>query len=54
MPNAKIIHAVRDPMESCFSNFTRFFDDYKYYNFSLEDLGIYYKNYHLFLKELIQ
>ena len=50
MPNAKIIHAVRDPMESCFSNFTKFFGDYKYYNYSLEDLGIYYKNYHLLMQ----
>ena len=50
MPNAKIIHAVRDPMESCFSNFTKFFADYKYYNYSLEDLGIYYKYYHLLMQ----
>ncbi len=50
MPNAKVIHAVRDPMESCFSNFTKFFGDYKYYNYSLEDLGIYYKNYHLLMQ----
>ena len=50
MPNAKIIHAVRDPMESCFSNFTKFFTDYDKHDYSLENLGTYYKGYHLLME----
>jgi tetratricopeptide (TPR) repeat protein len=50
MPNAKIIHAVRDPMESCFSNFTKFFTDYDKHDYSLESLGTYYKGYHLLME----
>ena len=43
IPNAKIIHAMRDPMDSCFSNYTRLF------NFStctyLHNSSFYFWNY---------
>lgn len=42
LPTAKIIHAIRDPMDSCFSCFTHFFKDGMYFSYDLEALGNYY------------
>ena len=46
IPNAKIIHAMRDPMDSCFSNYTRLFKDDMRFTYSQESIGDYYKGYH--------
>lgn len=46
LPQAKIIHAVRDPMDSCFSCFTHLFDgDNLPYTYELGTLGRYYVRY---------
>ena len=45
-PNAKIIHSMRDPMDSCFSNFTKLFKDDMRFTYSQENIGNYYKDYH--------
>ena len=45
LPNAKIIHAVRDPMDSCFSCFARLFNDTMEFAYDLGSLGRYYRRY---------
>ena len=45
MPNAKIIHCRRDPMDTCLSNFKNNFDIEVPYAYDLEELGGYYKTY---------
>ena len=45
LPNAKIIHAVRDPMDTCLSIFKQFFTVGHNYAYSLEELGRYYRLY---------
>ena len=46
LPQARIIHMVRDPMDSCFSCFTHLFDgDNLPYSYDLQALGRYYVRY---------
>lgn len=42
MPNAHIIHCRRDPMDSCFSSFKRYFTVGHKYSFNLLEMGKYY------------
>lgn len=45
-PHAKIIHAMRDPMDSCFSNFSRLFNKNNIaFSYDLQALGNYYNRY---------
>ena len=45
LPTAKIIHAIRDPMDSCFSCFTHFFKMSMLFAYDLTALGDYYALY---------
>jgi tetratricopeptide (TPR) repeat protein len=45
LPQAKIIHAMRDPMDSCFSCFSRLFNDTMGFAYDLDTLGRYYVRY---------
>lgn len=45
LPNAKVIHAMRDPMDSCFSCFTHLFKDTMLFAYDLQTLGHYYQLY---------
>ena len=45
LPNARIIHCRRDPMDTCLSNFKNNFDIEVPYAYDLEELGGYYKIY---------
>lgn len=45
LPGAKIIHAMRDPMDSCFSNYARLFNDTMEFAYDLGTLGRYYARY---------
>jgi len=45
LPTAKIIHAIRDPMDSCFSCFTHLFKNSLFFAYDLSDLGDYYALY---------
>ncbi|TAK75228.1 MAG: sulfotransferase family protein [Gammaproteobacteria bacterium] len=45
LPTAKIIHAIRDPMDSCFSCFTHLFKNSMSFAYDLTALGNYYKLY---------
>ena len=42
LPEAKIIHAIRDPMDSCFSCFTHLFKSSMLFAYDLKALGDYY------------
>ena len=45
LPNAKIIHSVRDPYDTCISNFSRLYTEDIPFSYDLTDLGTYYKAY---------
>ncbi len=45
LPHAKIIHAMRDPMDSCFSCYTRLFNDTMGFAYDQGTLGRYYARY---------
>jgi hypothetical protein len=45
LPQAKIIHVMRDPVDTCLSNFTRLFDRSQYHTYDLVELGRYYRAY---------
>ncbi len=45
LPHARIIHAMRDPMDSCFSCYTRLFTDTMDFAYDLGTLGRYYRRY---------
>lgn len=45
LPNARIIHTMRDPMDSCFSCFSRMFNDTMEFAYDQQSLGRYYVRY---------
>lgn len=45
LPGAKIIHAMRDPMDSCFSCYSRLFNDTMEFAYDQGTLGRYYVRY---------
>ncbi|CAM2155899.1 putative Tfp pilus assembly protein PilF [Pararobbsia alpina] len=45
LPQAKIIHASRDALDTCFSCFARLFADRMDYTYDLRSLGRYYRGY---------
>ncbi len=45
LPAARIIHATRDPMDSCFSCYSRLFNETMNFTFELRALGRYYARY---------
>ena len=45
LPHARIIHAMRDPMDSCFSCFTKLFNDTMEFAYDQGTLGRYYVRY---------
>jgi len=44
-PNAKVIHTVRDPVDTCLSTFTKLFKDDMPHSYDLAELGRYYGKY---------
>ncbi len=44
-PKAKIIHSMRDPMNSCFSCYSRLFNETMEFAYNLQTLGNYYRRY---------
>lgn len=44
-PNARIIHAVRDPADTCFSCYATLFRRGQYFTYNLAELGRYYQLY---------
>ena len=45
LPNARIIHCRRDPLDTCFSCFKKMFSDDVPFSFDLQELANYYKSY---------
>ena len=45
LPNAKIIHVKRNPVDTCLSAYTRLFSRSQYQSYDLTELGRYYRNY---------
>jgi Flp pilus assembly protein TadD len=45
LPNATIIHAVRDPVDTCVSCFSKHFTDGQLHTYDLAELGRYYRHY---------
>lgn len=45
LPQAKILHMVRDPMETCFSNLRELFSDANAYSYDQRELADYYIQY---------
>jgi hypothetical protein len=45
LPNARIIHAVRDPVDTCMSCFSKLFAAGQYHTYDLAELGRYYRHY---------
>lgn len=45
LPNAAIIHCVRDPVDTCLSCFKTLFREGQLYSFDLTELGLYYRQY---------
>ncbi|MCH2481774.1 MAG: sulfotransferase [Gammaproteobacteria bacterium] len=51
MPQARIIHCVRDPMDTCLSIFTHFFSSAHGYASDLRELGQYYRLYERLMQD---
>jgi len=45
LPNAKVIHCSRDPMDTCLSLFKNYFSQAINYSYDLTELGLYYNLY---------
>jgi len=45
LPNAKIVHVRRNPVDTCLSAFTRLFNRSQHQSYDLAELGRYYRNY---------
>jgi tetratricopeptide (TPR) repeat protein len=49
LPNAPIIHTVRDPVDTCLSCFSKLFTGELNYTYDLSELGRYYRQYQLLM-----
>jgi len=45
MPNAKIIHVQRNPVDTCLSGFTRLFHKSQHQSYDMREMGRYYRDY---------
>jgi tetratricopeptide (TPR) repeat protein len=45
LPNAKIIHTIRDPVDNCISCFSKLFDEPQPHTYDLAEVGRYYRSY---------
>ena len=45
LPNAPIIHTIRDPVDTCLSCFSKLFTEEQNHTYDLADLGRYYRHY---------
>ena len=46
LPNAKIVHVKRSPVDTCLSGFSRLFNKSQFQSYDLAEMGRYYCNYH--------
>ncbi len=45
LPNARIIHTMRDPIDTCVSCYSKLFATGQHFSYDLEELGRYYRGY---------
>jgi tetratricopeptide (TPR) repeat protein len=45
LPNAKIIHTIRQPIDTCVSCYSKLFASGQYFSYDLAELGRYYRSY---------
>lgn len=45
LPNARLIHMMRDPMDSCYAVYKTLFNQAYYFSYDLEELAAYYTSY---------
>jgi len=45
LPNAQIIHTIRDPLDTCLSCFSKLFNEGQNHTYNLAELGRYYRHY---------
>ena len=45
LPNAPIIHTIRDPVDTCLSGFSKLFTEGQYHSYDLAELGRYHTHY---------
>jgi hypothetical protein len=45
LPNARIIHCIRDPLDTCISCYSKLFTRGHEFSYELGELGRYYRNY---------
>ena len=50
LPNARIIHVRRDPVDTCFSCFSKWFAGEQAFTYDLAELGRYYRAYHALME----
>jgi tetratricopeptide (TPR) repeat protein len=50
LPRARIIHCRRDPLDSCFSAYTKLFLGDLNFSYDLDELGRYFRSYHLLMQ----
>lgn len=44
-PEARVIHCVRNPLDTCLSCYFQHFSDGQFFTYNLADLGVYYRQY---------
>jgi hypothetical protein len=45
-PRARIIHCRRDPLDTCYSAYTKLFVGENAFTYDMQELGLYYRSYH--------
>ncbi len=50
LPNAKIVHLVRDPMDACFASFKQLFADAYLHSYQQEEMARHHARYHHLMK----
>lgn len=50
LPNAKIVHVTRDPMDACFASFKQLFADAYPHSYDQEEMARHYGRYHALMK----
>ncbi len=50
LPNARIIHLIRDPMDSCYAIYKTLFGQAYYFSYDFDELAAYYASYHQLMR----
>lgn len=50
LPKARLVHLVRDPMDSCYAVYKTLFNQAYYFSYDLDELAAYYASYHRMMR----